>query len=144
MSPSILQIGPNLAISLQKICEIIDKARKFDVRNPELDFDNVPDASGGTVLSMLEHHENDPGYDELLAFIVALSTDEQIDLIALTWLGRGDATIDDWEELLDDVREARDSHTIDTLLGTPLLAEYLEGALAEFGLSCEEFELGRM
>ena len=138
MSPSILQIGPNLAISLQKICEIIDKARKFDVRNPELDFDNVPDASGGTVLSMLEHHENDPGYDELLAFIVALSTDEQIDLIALTWLGRGDATIDDWEELRTEAARAHGKDTAKYLLGVPLLPDHLDEALSELGWSCKD------
>jgi Protein of unknown function (DUF3775) len=33
---------------------------------------------------------------------------------------------------------------VDYLIGTPLLADYLENGLSEFGLSCAEFELGRM
>jgi Protein of unknown function (DUF3775) len=30
------------------------------------------------------------------------------------------------------------------LLGTPLLADFLEEGLTQFGLSCEEFEFGRL
>ena len=32
----------------------------------------------------------------------------------------------------------------DYLIGTPLLADYVEEALAAFGLSLEEFEIGHM
>ena len=42
------------------------------------------------------------------------------------------------------VRDVRRYHTADYLLATPLLADFLEEGLAQFGLSCEEFELGRM
>ena len=38
----------------------------------------------------------------------------------------------------------REKHTTDYLIGTPLLADYLEEALAAFGHSCEDFEIGRM
>ncbi len=134
MSPSILQIGPNLAISLQKICEIIDKARKFDVRDAAPDFDNVSNAPNG-VLSIREHHENDPGYDALMAFIAALSPDEQIDLIALTWLGRGDAVVDDWDELRAEATRVHGKDTAKYLLGVPLLPDHLDEALSELGWS---------
>jgi hypothetical protein len=30
------------------------------------------------------------------------------------------------------------------LMGMPLLADYLEDALSQFGLSCEEFEIGQL
>ena len=45
---------------------------------------------------------------------------------------------------MEEVRDVRERHTVDYLLGTPLLPDYLEGGLAEFGLSCNEFELGRL
>jgi hypothetical protein len=60
------------------------------------------------------------------------------------WIGRGDYGADDWTEALAQVRDVRERHTIDYLLGTPLLADYLEEALAAFGRSCEDFEIGRM
>ena len=79
-------------------------------------------------------------FEELRSFLEALNDDELEDLLALTWLGRGDFTIDDWDEIMAEVRDVRERHTVDYLLGTPLLPDYLEDGLAEFGLSCEEFE----
>ncbi|MGH8722995.1 MAG: DUF3775 domain-containing protein, partial [Burkholderiales bacterium] len=51
---------------------------------------------------------------------------------------------DDWDDVLREVQDVREKHTIDYLLGTPLLADYLEEGLSRFGLSCEEFALGRL
>ena len=39
---------------------------------------------------MLEEEGEDPVEQELTAALVALNIDEQLDLIALMWLGRGD------------------------------------------------------
>ena len=36
---------------------------------------------------------------ELIAVIQSMSVDEQVDLVALTWLGRGDGGLEDWREL---------------------------------------------
>ena len=38
--------------------------------------------------AVLEDHRDDPVVQEITAFIDALSEDEQIDLVTLTWLGR--------------------------------------------------------
>src|ERR1700719_4512322 len=46
-----------------------------------------------------QDHWEDPVADEIRGFIGALNEDEQIDLVALAWLGRGEGTIDDWGEL---------------------------------------------
>jgi len=36
---------------------------------------------------------------ELVALIDSMSVGEQVDLVALTWLGRGDGGIEDWAEM---------------------------------------------
>ena len=41
-------------------------------------------------------------------------------------------------------RSARNKRTALYLAGTPLLGDYLEEGLAELGLSCEEYEIGRL
>jgi hypothetical protein len=94
--------------------------------------------------SVLEDRVDDPVAQELRGFIGALNEDEQIDLVALTWLGRGDGTIADWDELRAEASRAHNKRTATYLLGIPLLADYLEEGLAQFGLSCEEFELGHL
>ena len=89
---------------------------------------------------VLEDRPDDPVDQELVAFIEAMSEDEQVDLVTLTWLGRGDGALADWDELRAEAARVHNKRTASYLLGEPLLPDYLEGALAAFGRSCEEFE----
>jgi hypothetical protein len=78
---------------------IIIKARQFDVKDVVTDLDDASNATDDSMLSVLEDRWEDPVADEIRGFIGALNEDEQIDLVALAWLGRGEGTIDDWDEL---------------------------------------------
>ena len=79
-----------------------------------------------------------------LRVIDALTEDEQIDLVALAWLGRGDGTTDDWDDLRAEAARAHNKRTSRYLLGMPLLPDYVEEALSQLGLSCEDYEIGRL
>ncbi len=129
---------PELSISEQKLCFIIAKAREFDVKDVVTDPDDSSNATDDAMLSVLEDHKDDPVVQELTAVIFAMSEDEQIDLVALTWLGRGDGTIEDWSELRAEAARAHNRRTASYLLGIPLLSDYLEEAISQFGISCEE------
>ncbi|SKA32497.1 Protein of unknown function [Enhydrobacter aerosaccus] len=135
---------PALSISPEKVCFIVVKAREFDVQDVETDPDSGSNASDDAMASVLEAHGDDPTYDELVAFIDGLTEEEQVDLVALTWLGRGDGDISDWPDLRREARRARNKRTAAYLLGKPMLADHLEDGLAEFGCSCEEFEKGHL
>jgi hypothetical protein len=135
---------PDLAISPEKLCFIVVKAHEFDAKDMVTDPDSGSNATDDGMLSVLEDHRDDPVLAELTSFIRALSVDEQIDLVALAWLGRGDGTIADWAELRAEAARAHNKRTASYLLGMPLLADYLEDGLSEFGRSCEEFEMGRL
>ncbi|HTP92176.1 MAG TPA: DUF3775 domain-containing protein, partial [Xanthobacteraceae bacterium] len=52
--------------------------------------------------------------------------------------GRGDGTIEDWDELRAEAARAHNKRTASYLLGMPLLPDYLEEGLSQFGLSCSE------
>ena len=62
-----------------------------------------------------------------------LNVDEQIDLVTLAWLGRGDGDLDSWDELRVQAASEHNNRTASYLLGTPLLADYLEDALSQLG-----------
>ena len=66
--------------------------------------------------------------------------DEQTDLVALMWLGRGDGDLDGWKDLRTEASRAHNNRTASYLTGTPMLADYLEEALSQFGKSFEDFE----
>ena len=71
---------------------------------------------------------------EITALINGLTEDEQVDLIALMRLGRGDGGIEEWEELRREARETRDTAAADYLLGEPLVSDYLAEGLNAFGI----------
>ena len=94
--------APALSISPEKLCFVIAKAREFDVKDVVTDPDPASNASDDAMMSVLEDHPDDPTYDELRTFIGALTQDEQIHLVALTWLGRGDGTLYEWDDLREE------------------------------------------
>ena len=51
------------------------------------------------MIDVLEDNGSDPVVREITGFINALTEDEQIDLVALMRLGRGDGTIEEWDDL---------------------------------------------
>jgi len=131
---------PDLAISTEKVAAIIAKARQFDVKDVVTDPDSGSNASDDAMLSVLEDHGDDPVRTELTAIIRGLNEDEQIDLVALAWLGRGDGELDDWNDIRAEASRAHNKRTAEYLLGMPILGDVLEEGLTQFGHSIEEFE----
>ena len=125
---------PNLTISPEKVFFIVRKSRQSEsaAGGPEtgLDSDDDIDADRGKRTDR----------SELFGFIRDLNLDEQIDLVTLTWLGRGDGDLDSWRDLHAEARRAHNNRTASYLIGTPMLADYLEEAMSQFGKSFEEFE----
>jgi len=129
---------PNLSISPEKVFFIVAKARQSDSKATESDLAtdlNDDDRSYG-----LEDLSKDTDRSELFGFIRGLNVDEQIDLVALMWLGRGDGDLDSWHDLRSEAARAHNNRTASYLIGTPMLAGYLEEALSQFGKSFEDFE----
>jgi Protein of unknown function (DUF3775) len=77
-----------------------------------------------------------------VAFIGGLNVDEQVSLVALTWIGRGTYGPEDLEEAIETARNERVNATSQYLLGIPLLADYLEEGLDKLGISVEDAEKG--
>jgi uncharacterized protein DUF3775 len=129
---------PELTISPEKVGFLIEKARQFDVKEAAADPDSGSNPADDDMIDVLEDDGRDPVAHEIAGFIDALSEDEQIDLVALMWLGRGDGTIDEWKDLRQQATEARSAPTARYLLGEPMLGDLLAEGLGEFGLSWTE------
>jgi len=137
---------PPLAISLEKVCWLIIKAREFDVKDEATEPDPGSNPTDDKMVSVLEDHTDDPVEEELRSFISSLSEDEQIDLVALAWLGRDDNALADWFALRAEAERghSESGHTANYILGEPLVSDFLEEALSMFGQSCEDFEIDRL
>ena len=132
-----------LTIPLEKLAYIIEKAREFDAEvasdAEEAAGSNAADDDERQIL--LDTPDN-PTAQELRSAIDGLNVDEREELLALVWLGRGDYDAENWSEALQQARQARTATETDDLLGTPLLADYLEEGVSALGLSLEDFERG--
>ena len=128
---------PNLAISAEDVGFLIVKAREFDVKESNSDPDSGSNATDDNMIDVLEDNGSDPVASEIAAFINGLSEEEKVDLVALMRLGRGDGTIEEWDDLRRETADERERnrHTARYLLGEPLLGDYLADGLAAFGLS---------
>jgi hypothetical protein len=130
-----------LALPLHKLAFIIAKAREYDA---EVTAD--PDAVSGSNPSddgsreVLEDTPDNPTEQELRDAILGLNRAEAQELLALMWLGRGDFDSESWPDALRQARDTMSDTEADYLLGTPLLADYLEEGANTLGLSLEDFE----
>ena len=93
-------------------------------------------------VDVLESQPGDPTLEELEDALVGLNIDEQLDLLALTWLGRGDFAT--FAQARGGAEDLRDKHIPSYLIGTPKLGDYIEEGLAQLGYSLEDFEVNRL
>jgi hypothetical protein len=129
---------PELTISPEKVAFLIQRVRGFDVKEMNTDPDSGSNGTDDEMIDVLEDNGRDAVLTELTGFINALTEDEQIDLVALMRLGRGDGTVDEWKELRREAAEGRNGRsgrTANYLLGQPILGDLLAEGLDEFGLS---------
>jgi hypothetical protein len=131
-------------INTEAVCRIVVKARQFDVKEAAVEENYGANASDEDFREVLEDTADDPVFQELKTFIDGLNVDEQCELVALMWLGRGDFNASGWARALTLARQEHTKRTAEYLLGTPTLADYLEEGLALFDRSCMEFEKGHL
>jgi hypothetical protein len=118
------------------VCFLIDKAREFHAKE-QVSIPEPPDSPADDwALQVLADHAGDLTYEELKYTIDDLEPDQQICLVALMWLGRGDFTLEDWDEALETARESYNARTAEYLIATPLVADYLEEGLNLHGYEC--------
>lgn len=133
-----------LSIALEHVCFLIVKAREFDVKVEVVEPEPGSNPGDEDMREVLEDYPDDPVQEELTEFIDGLSYDEQVDLVTLAWLGRDDYSAEDWAEVRQQAAEAHNNRTAAYLLGMPLLGDYLEEGISLLGLSCQDFEMGRL
>ncbi|HEY1943750.1 MAG TPA: DUF3775 domain-containing protein [Roseiarcus sp.] len=129
-------------INTEKVCYVIAKARELEGEDNGMEAD-ASNATDDNFHSMLTDDAYNSIRAELKAYVDAMDEDEQCELVALTWVGRGDYTAEEWKAAVAEARRRRDAPTSTYLLDNPLLASHLDYGLAEFGESCEGFAADR-
>ncbi|HYU11248.1 MAG TPA: DUF3775 domain-containing protein [Stellaceae bacterium] len=133
-----------LKTPLEHLTYIIEKAREFDAETAPVDSGSGSNPSDDKDVAILEATIDNPTRQELTAALDSLDNEQRIEILALMWLGRGDFDRSEWRDALAQAREIHNAHETSYLIGTPLLADYLEEAVAALGYSLEDYEKGRL
>ncbi|MBT5567273.1 MAG: DUF3775 domain-containing protein [Rhodospirillaceae bacterium] len=141
-------------ISVESVCHVIVQARALALGGGADGEEHDPDSHGHESLLHGDTDEDDfldddnvageddvetvsDEHDELLDFIEGLNDDEQIELIAISWIGRGTYTVDEWQDASETARMEHSGNTAEYLLGQPRIAAHLEEGLSQLGFSCD-------
>jgi hypothetical protein len=134
---------PELTLGPDAVFPILLKAREFEAKVEETDPGSASSPTDDNNIDILESAPGDPTYAELISAISDLNDDEQLDLIALIWVGRGDFSMAEWDEARDSARDIGRARTPRYVAEMPLACDYLEDALSQFGYSMEDYSEGR-
>jgi hypothetical protein len=129
-----------LEISPEKVAHVIIKSREFDAKVEIWDEPSSVRNTEDSAEAILEDRSSDATRSEAAEFIAGLNDDEQANLVALTWVGRGTYSAEEFKEAVEMARAERTNPTQEYLLGIPLLADYLEEGLEKLGYSVEAVE----
>ena len=131
---------PELELNPETVQNIIDKVHEFhsreDVTFPDENEQEV--VNEDFQMQFATDFAGDPYYNELKNIIDDLEPDQQISLVALMWIGRGDFSLDEWDDAIESAEDMWTDHTAEYLIGTPLLADFLQDALQQFEVEAEE------
>lgn len=118
-------------LNRETVQAIIDKAHEFHTQD-DVNFDEEPEIAADWTEEIATDFAGDPYYQLLKSSIDDLEPDQQNSLVALMWIGRGDFLLAEWDEALRDAEESWTENIADYLIGTSLLADYLEEGLQQF------------
>lgn len=125
-----------LDVNPDTVCRLIDLAREFHAQEAVVIPEEPGSASDDWTGNILAAHADDATLDEFRSIIADLEPDQQ-QVVGLLWMGRGDYTIDEWDEVLEQAADAWNERTADYLITHPLLPDYLTEGLDLHGYRCD-------
>ena len=127
-----------LDLNPELVCTIILRAREFQAKDEVVLPDRPFDATDDWALQTLSGHLEDMSYREVADAIDDLEPDQQAQLVALMWVGRGDFDESEWDAALAEATDRATDRTAEYVLATPLASDYLLEGLELLGYSCDD------
>ncbi len=127
-----------LHIPLETLCGIITMAREFQAKEEVVIPETPASPTDDWAMQVLADHSDDYNLREFRDTVGDLSQRQRAELIALMWLGRGDYSLDEWEDAVDQAIGDFSVRAGEYVLAHPMVADHFIDALSALGLSCEE------
>lgn len=129
---------PELRINPDKVCDFLEAAREVAGKVPATSGDRTSTGDDSPLAFMEDHGGPDPVRQQMVEFVAGLNVEEQTDLLALIYLGRGDFSLSEWDEALREAGDRIAAGDADYMIGERALPAYLGEALEMFDKTCPD------
>jgi len=118
----------SLSIAPDYLARLVVKTRGLQARAGEADPDPGSNAIDDGMVVSLQDTRADLSREEVREELQGLDDRQQAELVALMWIGRGDAEPDEWEQTIELARQLKERPT------HPLVAEHWAEGAARLGI----------
>jgi hypothetical protein len=129
---------PELRINPDKVCQFLEAAREVAGKVPATTGDHTSTGDDSPLTFMEDDGGPDPIHQQMVEFVAGLNVEEQVDLLALIYLGRGDFSLAEWDDALREAQDRIAAGDPNYMIGERALPAYLGDALDAFGKSCPD------
>jgi hypothetical protein len=123
-----------LSLPLDFLTRLVVKTRALQAKEGMVDPDSGSNPIDDDMIDVLQQDPDDMSREEVRAEIHGLGEREQAELVALMWVGRGDAEPEEWEQTVRLAMDLKDGPTPRYLLRHPLVAEDWQDGAAKLGI----------
>ena len=120
---------PELRISTEKVCALIEAAREVAGKVPSTAGDQTTTGDDSELVTIEDPEgigeDEDARRREMVEFIAGLNVEEQTDLLALILVGRGDYDAVEWDDAIAEAESRIAARDPDYMIGDAALPEYL-------------------
>jgi Protein of unknown function (DUF3775) len=128
---------PELRINPDKVCAFLEAARELAGRVPATTGDHTT-TGDDSPLTFMEQRDDDPTRAQMVEFVAGLNVEEQTELLALVYLGRGDFSLAEWDDARREAGDRIAAGDPEFMIGDRALPAYLAEALDAFGKTCPD------
>jgi Protein of unknown function (DUF3775) len=122
-----------LNVNPETVRRLMALAREFHAQEDVVIPEEPANPSGDWGIQILAGHADDLTVQEFLSIVDDLGPDQQQEVVALMWLGRGDYAAEEWDSALTLAEEQWTEDTGAYLLAHPMLADELQAGLIALG-----------
>ena len=119
-----------MEISVEKVLDLVEHLRLLDSKDGNGETDSGDDSYESGSGHVFEDISEDGTEDQIRGVIEGLNVDEQADLVALVWIGRGDFEPEEWPVAIRRAHERAVRSTARYLMGIPNVGDLLEEGIA--------------
>jgi len=126
-----------LNLNPDTVCFLVARARVFHSKEEVVLPDPTDSPADDWGRQVLADHGDDAVFQEFKSTIEDLEPDQQQEVVALMWLGRGEFDAAEWEDAVEEARNSWTPSTAEYQIAHPQLADHLLEGLDLLGYSCE-------